>query len=36
VTFTATLPDSYQVSWAEFHETFWGHHIPGGLMDRKQ
>jgi hypothetical protein len=35
-TFTATLPDSYHVSWAEFHEAFCGQHIPDGLMDRKQ
>jgi hypothetical protein len=36
VTFTTTLPDSYQVSWAEFREAFQGHHIPNGLMDHKQ
>jgi hypothetical protein len=36
VTFTATLPDSYQVSWALFCEAFCEHHIPDGLMDRKQ
>jgi hypothetical protein len=36
VTFTPTLPDGYQVLWAEFHEAFRGHHIPNGLMDCKQ
>jgi hypothetical protein len=36
VTFTATLPDGYQVSWAEFYEAFRRHHIPNDLMDRKQ
>jgi hypothetical protein len=36
VTFITTLPDGYKVSWAEFHEAFRGHHIPDGLMDRKQ
>jgi hypothetical protein len=35
-TFTTTLPDGYQVPWAEFCEAFWGHHIPNGLMDGKQ
>jgi hypothetical protein len=34
--FIATLPDGYQVSWADFHEAFQGHHIPDGLLDRKQ
>jgi hypothetical protein len=36
VTFTTTLPDGYQVLWAEFREAFRGHHIPDGLMDHKQ
>jgi hypothetical protein len=35
-TFTTTLPDGYQVSWAEFRGAFPGHHIPDDLMDRKQ
>jgi hypothetical protein len=35
-TFTTTLPDGYQVSWAEFHEAFRGHHIPNNVMYRKQ
>jgi hypothetical protein len=35
-TFTTTLPDGYQVLWAEFCEAFQGHHIPDGLMDHKQ
>jgi hypothetical protein len=35
-TFTATHPDGYHVSWAEFREAFQGHHIPDGLMDCKQ
>jgi hypothetical protein len=35
VTFTATLPAGYLVSWAMFCEAFHGHHIPDGLMDRK-
>jgi hypothetical protein len=34
--FTANLLDGYQVSWAKFCEAFRGHHIPDGLMDRKQ
>jgi hypothetical protein len=36
VTFTATLPDDYQVPWAEFCEAFHEHHIPDGIMDHKQ
>jgi hypothetical protein len=35
-TFTATLPDGYQMSWTEFYKAFLGHHKPNGLMDRKQ
>jgi hypothetical protein len=35
VTFTTTVPDAYQVLWAEFLEAFQGYHIPDGLMDRK-
>jgi hypothetical protein len=34
-TFTTTLTNGYQVSWAEFYEAFREHHIPNGLMDRK-
>jgi hypothetical protein len=33
--FTATIQDNYQVSWAEFHTAFRGHHILAGLMAHK-
>jgi hypothetical protein len=35
VNYTTTLLADYQVSWAEFHKAFHGHHILDGPMDRK-
>jgi hypothetical protein len=34
--YTAALQNNHQVPWAEFCEAFRGHHIPAGLMNRKQ
>jgi hypothetical protein len=36
VTYTATLQDNHQMSWNEFRTAFRGHHIPAGIMHRKQ
>jgi predicted PolB exonuclease-like 3'-5' exonuclease len=34
--FRAMLPADREVSWEEFKTAFRGHHIPAGILDRKQ
>jgi hypothetical protein len=34
--FTATIQDGHQVLWVEFRTTFYGHHIPVGLVAHKR
>jgi hypothetical protein len=34
--FTATIHDGHQVLWVEFRTTFYGHHIPVGLVAHKR